>query len=499
MKDMNFTNSVYYNINSKDDKMEKVVIIGAGPAGLTAAYEILKQSKDYKVIIVEKEVAVGGLSKTYTFSENKVDIGGHRFFSKDKQINSIWDEILPIADKGMRIDIRHSHIFYNKQMYEYPIRFSANMLRQFGTLEGMMVVISYLKTFVKKRKEISLEDFYINRFGKKLYEMFFEQYTYKLWGMSAKDMASDWGTQRIQGISLRSVMRNLGGNNRQNVEKSFIESYRYPSYGSGQFWDCMADEIRELGGNIIMNTEIVSLEYSETKIRKIICQHKEKNIAIECDKVISSMPLNELLLALDFVPENIKKLAKRLRYRDMIIVALEIPENDLGNYLERYKSDSWIYIQDKNVCFGRIQLLNNWSPYVVHDACNYVLEMECFCTEGDSLWLMDDDHIIQKVIEDLKGCGFLKEHKNIQSSFVKKIQKAYPIYTEGYYNIGVIQKFVNNTDNLYCIGRNGQHHYNNMDHSMMTGIEAAQSILYNWDKKKVWDVNVDQEYQEIKR
>jgi protoporphyrinogen oxidase len=488
----------FQKINDKDNKLKKVVIIGAGPAGLTAAYEILRKSKDYEVVIVEKEDAVGGLSKTYTFSGNKVDIGGHRFFSKDTLINSIWDEILPASDKGMRIDIRHSHILYKGQMYEYPIRLSTNMLRQFGILEGMAVVISYLKTLITKRKEISLEDFYINRFGKKLYKMFFEQYTYKLWGMSAKDMTPDWGAQRIQGISLMSVVRNFGGNNRRNIEKSFIESYRYPAYGSGQFWDCMADEIRRLGGSIVLNTEVVSLEYHEAKIRKMNCRNNEKNIDVECDKVISSMPLNELMLALNFVPENIKKVARGLRYRDMIIVALEIPENDLGNCMEQYKSDSWIYVQDKKVCFGRIQLLNNWSPYVVVDNRNYVLEMECFCTEGDTLWLMADNLVIQKVIEDLIECGFLKEHKNIQSGFVRRIQKAYPIYTEGYSNVGEIQKFVNDIDNLYCIGRNGQHHYNNMDHSMMTGLEAAQSILYNRDKKKVWDVNIDKEYQEIK-
>lgn len=478
--------------------MDKVVIIGAGPAGLTAAYEILRQSKDFEVVIIEKEASVGGLSKTYTFSGNKVDIGGHRFFSKDKRINSIWDELLPAADKGMRIDRRHSHILYNKRMYEYPIRLSVSMLQQFGIVEGMAVVISYLKTFIKRRKEISLEDFYINRFGKKLFKMFFEQYTYKLWGMSAGNMASDWGIQRVQGISLISVMKNFLGKNRRNIEKSFIESYKYPAYGSGQFWDCMADEIRRLGGDIILNTEVVSFEYHEKKIRKINCRYNEKNINIECDRVISSMPLKELVFAVDFAAENIKKVAEGLKYRDMIIVALEIPENDLGNFLEQYKSDSWIYVQDRQVCFGRIQLLNNWSPYVVNDTCNYVLEMECFCTEGDSFWLLEDNLIIKKVIADLVGCGFLKETKNIQSSFVKRIQKAYPIYTEGYSNIGLIQKFVNNTDNLYCVGRNGQHHYNNMDHSMMTGIEAAQSILFNRDKKKVWDVNVDQEYQEVK-
>jgi protoporphyrinogen oxidase len=479
--------------------VQKVVIIGAGPAGLTAAYKILKKSKDYKVVIIEKDFSVGGLSKTFTFEGNRVDIGGHRFFSTDVQINTIWDEILPIENKGMRINNRLSHIFYNEQMYEYPIRLSMNMLRQFGISEGTSVVISYLKSLIKKQKESSLEDFYINRFGKRLYQMFFEQYTYKLWGISAKYIAPDWGCQRVQGISLRSVVKNLLEKNCQPKEKSFLKSYRYPSYGSGQFWNCMADEVRRLGGDIILNTEVVSFKYRESNISNITCMNKEESFEMDCDIVISSMPLNELVFGLDGIPENVTKVAKGLKYRDIIIVALEIPENDLGHVLENYKSDSWIYVQNKNICFGRIQILNNWSPYVVHNPVNYVIEMECFCTKGEGLWLMDDDQIICNVVKNLKDCGFLKEQNDIQSSFVKKIQKAYPIYTEEYYNIKVIQNFINDIENLYCVGRNGQHHYNNMDHSMLTGVKAADSILYSNDKKKVWNVNVGQEYQEIRQ
>ena len=479
--------------------MKTVAIIGAGPAGLSAAYQFLLQSNKYQVTIYEKDTTVGGLSKTLEFDGGRVDIGGHRFFTNNKDILNLWKTILPLNKQGMLIRERKSHILWNKKLISYPLQLNTQTLYNLGLFTSIKVLLSYFHTKFQNQTCNTLEDFYKKRFGKELYSLFFKDYTHKLWGIPAKNLSSDWGSQRIQKISLGQLLYSLLplAKNTLSQERSLITQFYYPALGAGQLWDNFETQILKLGGIIEKNCCVDRLIVNDSYITSIEYTQGTKRFKKKFDIVLSSMPLNELITAIDTAPTSVKKIGNRLRYRDMIIVALELSPACMGSLFQLAKKDCWIYTQDKSISFGRIQILNNWSPYAVNTSGNIVLELEFFCNKNDSLWNSDDFSLILYSIETLKQCSLCNKTATAKSYLVKRIEKAYPIYTDGYYQLNVIKKYLNTINNLYCIGRNGQHRYNNMDHSIESGIVAAQNVINERnDKENLWNVNTNKEYIE---
>lgn len=477
--------------------MITVAIIGAGPAGLAAAYELLSQSDEYHITIFEKDASVGGLSKTFEFEGGRIDIGGHRFYTKNLNILNLWENILPKSDQGMLTRDRKSHILWNSKLIDYPIKLNVQTIQALGAIEGAQVVMSYLYSKCIGKEIDNLEDFYVDRFGKKLYSIFFRDYTRKLWGKPANKLSPDWGSQRIQNISLSEVFRSLFRKNKQQDERSFISQYCYPAYGAGQFWEAMANQILKMGGYIEMNCSVNHLHMDDSHILSVEYKVQEQSINKSFDYVISSMPLSDLIMAIENSPVEIKEIGSKLHYRDMIIVGIDLPRESTGRMFYNVQKDSWLYMQDTAMTFDRIQILNNWSPYAVKTNDHILLELEYFCDKGDALWNEDDTLLIKKALGGLIRCGICSSDAAISSYIVKRIEKAYPVYSDGYSQLSTVEEWINGIENLRCIGRNGQHRYNNMDHSVETGLAAARSILNeNYNRKLIWNVNTNKEYLE---
>ena len=513
--------------------MKKVVIIGAGPAGLTAGYYLLKNSKEYEVIILEKDSQVGGISKTITYNGNKMDLGGHRFFTKDKRIFQIWNDILPIQGSGSYDDIklnnkkkylkngpnpnkedkvflirnRISRIYYCNKFFDYPVNLSFNTIKNLGFIKTIESGFSYLKSIFIKKEEVNLENFYINRFGKKLYNIFFEGYTEKLWGRSPKYIDSSWGAQRVKGISLLEVLKNslckIFNMKNKSKETSLIEEFYYPKYGPGQMYEEMEKKYISMGGKILKNYEVVKINNSKNKIKSISCICNDKEIKIDGDIFISSMPIKELVCGMNNVPTNIKDISINLPYRDFVTIGLVVDKLKLENKtqiktLNNIVPDCWIYVQSTDVKLGRIQIFNNWSPYLVKDVDNTVsLGLEYFCNENDEFWNMENEELKKFVISELTQIGVLDNNSNILNYHVERVKKAYPAYFDSYNEFDKVKEYLNKFDNLYCVGRNGQHRYNNMDHSMATSIECVNNILNNVkSKENIWNVNTEEVYHE---
>ena len=521
--------------------MKNVVIIGAGPAGLTAAYELLKNSNKYNVIILEKSNKVGGISSSVSIGGNIIDTGIHRFFSKNDEINQIWEELLPIQgkpsyddkilnrdlpfskngpnpekkDRVMLIKNRMTRILYQHKYYDYPIKMNFTTIKNLGPISIILISLSYLKSIIFKRKEDSLENLYINKFGKKLYQMFFESYTEKVWGRHPKNISADWGNQRVKGLSISEIIKDVIKKTlkikNNNTETSLIEQFYYPKKGSIQMWEEMSNRITEMGGKIFFNVEVHSINIKNNKVSSIMYHQNGKKIKLDIEKIISSMPIKDLFKIIKGIeiPDNIFSAAVNLPYRDFVSVGFKLDNLLLKNNtnlptIMDIAPDSWIYVQNRNVKIGRIQIFNNWSPYLFKkkkDIYNSVLlTLEYFTDKNDSLWNMSDDELITFATEEAERIK-LFERKNIKDTKVIKIEKAYPGYFDSYKDMPNIISFLNSISNLYCIGRNGQHKYNNMDHSMLTGIEAIHHILYHSDDNKnmIWNVNTEQEYHEIKK
>lgn len=480
--------------------MKTIAIIGAGPAGLSTAYSVLSKSGDFQVTIFEKESQVGGLSKTFEYEGGRLDIGGHRFYTKNDDVLKMWKDILPYSSTGMLLRDRKSHILWDGKLIEYPIRMNFQTMKTFGLLQGIKVAASYLATAKNSSSIKSLEDFYIHRFGKRLYSMFFEHYTYKVWGIPACQLSPDWGAQRVQGISLYSLIKgNLLKRKNSDKQRSLITEYYYPAYGAGQFWDSLRDRIIENGGIIKCNCDVTRLIHTDNKISGL--EYREgTNLRIQnFDYVVSSMPLRDMISIISNSPKCVRSVANRLKYRDMIILGIEFSKQDMGPIFGTASSDSWLYMQDPKISFGRVQILNNWSPYAVVHNNSILLELEFFCNENDSLWTMSDNNLLAQSLSELVQCGLCQQKARIQSYIVKRITKAYPVYTDGYYELDIVKEWIDKITNLRCIGRNGQHKYNNMDHSVEVGIEAARSILNpEYDTRRLWSVNNEQQYLEEK-
>ena len=410
----------------------------------------------------------------------------------------------------MLIRNRVSRIYYLKKFFDYPVSMKKETFANMGFIRTMKAGFSYLKTIFVKKKEDSLENFYINRFGKVLYGMFFEKYTEKLWGRHPKQISADWGAQRVKGLSIKAVIKDMFSKvfkkNNKEKETSLIEEFWYPKYGPGQLWETLATEVENLGGKIEKGYLVKNINIEKNAVKSVECETKNGTEKIEGDIFISSMPLKDLVVGLkgEEVPDKIEKIAKGLPYGDFITVGLLVKKLNLENKtkirtLGNIVPDCWIYVQEPDVKLGRIQIFNNWSPYMVEKPEETVwIGLEYFCNENDEYWNMSDKEFIKFATEELEKMNIIKK-EDVLDSHREKVKKAYPAYFDTYSDIDELIKYINEFDNLYCIGRNGQHRYNNMDHSMVTAFEATKNIKNNInDKENIWNVNTEKEYHETK-
>ena len=517
------------------NKKETAIIIGAGPAGLTAAYELLKHT-DIVPLIIEESGAIGGISQTVEHGGNRMDIGGHRFFSKSEEVNALWRELMPLqgapawddkiinADKAyasggpdpeneeevMLLRRRVSRIYYLKKFFDYPITLKWETLRNMGFVRTVKAGFGYVWSCLFKKPEDSLKNFYINRFGAPLYEMFFEDYTEKVWGRNPAYISADWGAQRVKGLSLSkalwAILSKPFRKEGDAVETSLIEQYVYPKKGPGQLWETLADRIEERGGRILMNCRVDGIETDGTTVTGVTVTAGGRKTTLTADHYFSSMPIKDLVAGMgDTPPLEVRNIAENLPYRDFITVGLLVDRLAIKNEtalktVGGIVPDCWIYIQERGVKLGRLQIFNNWSPYMVKDPEHTVwIGLEYFCNEGDEMWEMDDETFIRLATAELVSIGIIKDGAVLDSVRVK-MKKAYPAYFGAYKKFDTVKNWLSDIGNLWCIGRNGQHRYNNMDHSMLTAMEAVRAVANgSTDKTAVWNVNTEQDYHEQKQ
>lgn len=509
--------------------MKTAVVIGAGPAGLSAAYELVeKGGAEWKVIVLEASPYIGGISRTAVHGDCRIDIGGHRFFSKSQEVNELWAKLMPVqghpskddrllnrpchvedggpdpetVDRVMLRRHRVSRIYYLRHFFDYPISIKPATFLAMGLVRTWKAGWSYLWSAFFKRKEKSLEDFYINRFGKVLYSMFFEDYTEKLWGVHPSKIDPSWGAQRVKGLSLWKALLNVFIPKGGKKETSLIEEFIYPKKGPGQLWEALADDLRTRGVEIRMNASVVGLKAAaEGRVTEVVLAD---GTAIPCGAVFSSMPIKDLVAAFDAPPPDVARIASELPYRDFITVGLLVDRLAIKNTtkfvtVNDIVPDTWIYVQERDVRMGRIQIFNNWSPYMVDDVTKHVwVGLEYFCSEGDAFWTMDDAAFTEMAVKELRQIGVLALDTPVLDSVRLRVKKAYPAYFGSYAEFGTVRTWLDGFANLYCIGRNGQHRYNNMDHSMLCGIEAVRALLSGGGKENVWNVNTEEEYHEGK-
>lgn len=534
------------------EKFEKTaIIIGAGPAGLTAAYELLEKT-NIKPIIFEATDMIGGISQTNEYKGNRIDIGGHRFFSKSKTVMDWWMNILPMqqspsyddkllnkpldysllsnitdvkildtysekldpekTDELLLIRNRISRILFIKKLFNYPVTLNVDTLKKLGVKRTFKIGIDYLKTLVHKLPEDNLENFYINRFGKELYKTFFEKYTYKVWGVQCKNIAADWGAQRVKGLNITKTivhaLHELTKINEKNVETSLIEQFLYPKLGPGQMWETVAKKIIEKGGEIHFNSKVTGLKIDDNFIKSVEVKNQDNNefFRFEGDYFISTMPVRDLIKSINDdnpteVPKDIFDISQGLVYRDFVTVGILLNDINLKNETDTptindILPDTWIYIQEGDVKLGRVQIFNNWSPYLVSDPNKVWIGLEYFCNEGDELWSKSDEDMSNFAINELDSINFASKN-NVLDSVVIRIPKAYPAYFGTFNQFDNVKDYVDKFDNLFLIGRNGMHRYNNMDHSMLSAMEAVDNIISGRvDNSNIWAVNSEKEYHE---
>ncbi len=574
----------------------RAIIIGAGPAGLTAALELLRRT-DIVPVVLEATDEIGGISRTIRYKGNRMDIGGHRFFSKSDRVMQWWMDLMPPelsageteqairyqgkqrviavparlkqepvlrgagpirivtdteeteaddapraaehghtetivvaptvaeSDRVMLIRPRKSRIYYLRQFFDYPIRLTVGTLRALGMKRTIRVGLSYLWSRLRKiEPERSLEDFLINRFGRELYLTFFKSYTEKVWGTSCSAISAEWGAQRIKGLSLttavkhfirKSVMRRGAGDDvaQKGTDTSLIERFMYPKFGPGQLWEHVAELVKEMGGEIHMQTKVVAMSArpgdATTQEPRQILGAETINEAGERKKFagdfyFSTMPMRELVQAIDAtgyeVPGSVREVSEGLEYRDFITVGLladrlRVKEAD-GGLLR----DTWIYVQEPDVQLGRLQIFNNWSPHLVADPEKVWIGLEYFCYETDDLWTMDDEALKRFAIAEVVKIGIL-EADAVTDGHVVRVPKTYPAYFGTYSRFDELREWTDSFENLILVGRNGMHKYNNQDHSMLTAMTAVDEIAATGrvEKAKLWGINTEQEYHEEKK
>ena len=514
--------------------MKKALIIGAGPAGLTAAYELLTKSKDIEVVVFEESDCFGGISKTVNYKGNRMDMGGHRFFSKIPEVNAWWDHMLPMQghptyddiilhrpmpvaeggpdpekeDRVMLTRHRVSRILFDTKFYDYPISLKPETFKNFGLLTTLKVGFSYLGSMFHKLPEDNLENFYINCFGRKLYSMFFEYYTENLWGRHPSEIDASWGAQRTKGLSIMGILKDFFGKlfkvKNRKVNTSLIEEFKYPKHGPGQLWDVTAAEVEKLGGTIIKNAKVTRVHKNANNVLTSLTYEKDgQELTMEGDYFISSMPVKDLVGGMNDVPADAARIAAGLPYRDYMTLGVLVPKINLVNKtnirtVNNIVPDCWVYVQDRNVKLGRFQIYNNWSPYMIKDLEHTVwIGLEYFVNEGDEYWNMTEEEFAKIGVSEMIKLGLIDSPDVVLDVHMEKVKKAYPAYFDTYDEIDRLIDYLSSIENLYCVGRNGQHRYNNIDHSMVTSFEAVKNILTgSKDKKNIWSVNTEQEYHE---
>lgn len=556
----------------------QAIIIGAGPAGLTAAYELLERS-EITPIVLEADCVVGGIARTVRYRGNSIDIGGHRFFSKSDRVMDWWLARMPLApsagggggqeaacalgerdavgsapealmDRQMLVRRRKSRIYYLRRFFDYPVSLNRTTVGNLGLARMIRIGASYLKARAFPIwPEENLEQFLVNRFGRELYGTFFQSYTEKVWGVPCQKISAAWGAQRIKGLSitkalahaLRGVLRSLtaaptsgivhgggrvlsvapssigGWNDRDSrasrssgdirqkgTETSLIEQFLYPKYGPGQMWELVADEVERRGGQVLMEHAVTRLHVENNRVAAVdaVDRRSGRTKTFSGDWVFSTMPVRDLVRAVPGkVPPSVREVAEGLQYRDFITVGLlarrlkvRDPRHPAGLI-----QDNWIYVQEPDVRVGRLQIFNNWSPYLVADPNTVWLGLEYFCNEGDDLWQLSDRAMADLGREELARIGILDPADALDAT-VLRMPKTYPAYFGAYERFEEIRAWLDGLENLFPIGRNGMHHYNNQDHSMLTAMVAVDNILAGRsDKSNLWQVNTEQEYHESKR
>jgi protoporphyrinogen oxidase len=528
---------------SIDKHKKTAVIAGAGPAGLTAALELLRRS-DITPIVFETDTQVGGISKTINYRGNRMDLGGHRFFSKSDWVMRWWQDILPVAEgqtdsgKALRISYqqksrdlmpevfgapssdsvmlvrqRLSRIFYRRRFFDYPLKLNASTIKNMGLLETLRIGLSYGQAQVAARfPENTLEDFFVNRFGDRLYRTFFKDYTEKVWGVPCREISAEWGAQRIKGLSITKAIahavtgafRNSADTSQKQTETSLIERFLYPKFGPGQMWEEVARQIGLRGGDIHLRHRIVGIERvgfdtTAVQVRDEITGSVRR---VPCDYLISTLPVRDLTSFLCPSDADVTRIADRLPYRDFMTAGLLLRKmNSTNNQQHRASGngmppDNWIYIQEPDVKIGRLQVFNNWSPAMVADQDTIWLGLEYFCREGDDLWTMDDGRFIDFAASELEKIGMINR-KDVLDGTLVRVPKAYPAYFGEYSEFGKVRAYLDQFSNLYPIGRNGMHRYNNQDHSMMAANSAVSSIINSGlGKTDIWRINAEDEYHE---
>ncbi len=564
---------------------KRAVVIGAGPAGLTAALELLRRT-DVVPIVLEASQEIGGISRTIKYKGYRMDIGGHRFFSKSDRVMQWWVDLMPpdVGDAGsetgnmpeisyqgkkrvvavpahlkeepvlrgigpidphaaeetepeepeeadvlvevaphdpdlvMLIRPRKSRIYYLRKFFDYPITLTATTLRNLGLVRTFKVGTSYLKSQVNQiAPEKSLEDFLINRFGRQLYLTFFKSYTEKVWGTPCNEISAEWGAQRIKGLSLTTAVKHFlkktfSGKPKESsdiaqkgTDTSLIERFMYPKFGPGQLWEHVADQIRESGGEIHMGWRVVRIHCSEEGgVKRVVSvdavNEKSERQTFAGDYFFSTMPMRELVEAMDVpVPENVREVSAGLQYRDFITVGLLADRLKVKEPDGRLLKDTWIYVQEPDVLLGRLQIFNNWSPYLVADPTKVWIGLEYFCYDTDDLWKMPDEELKKFAIAEVAKIGILNA-EDVSDGHVVRVPKTYPAYFGTYNRFDELREFTDGFENLFLVGRNGMHKYNNQDHSMLTAMTVVDGIVAGHvDKAALWEINTEQEYHEERK
>ncbi|TML90117.1 MAG: NAD(P)/FAD-dependent oxidoreductase [Actinobacteria bacterium] len=483
------TNAVSTDSTHEDDEpsTHDVVIIGAGPAGLTAAYELSKRGEASTVI--EADTVVGGISRSAERDGWRFDIGGHRFFTKVADVERVWHEILPPEDFLLRP--RMSRIYYNGKFFDYPLR-AVNALRGLGVIEATRCVLSYMWARIRPPKDReSFEGWTVSRFGWRLYRTFFKTYTEKVWGVPATEIKADWAAQRIKNLSLSKAVLNaiLPKRNQKDIT-SLIEEFEYPKYGPGMMWERCRDIVEARGTKVLMSSRVVAVHHENGRAVAVTAETDGVPTRYACTEVVSSMPIGGLLRAMDPpVPEHVRAAADGLSYRDFLTIALVVPE-------EAGFPDNWIYVHSPDVALGRIQNFGSWSPYLVKEG-RTCLGLEYFVFEGDHLWVMPDDQLVALGARELQTIGLI-EPGQVEAGYVVRMPKAYPMYDDTYAaNVQMLRTWLaENAPNVWPVGRNGMHKYNNQDHSMYTAMLTVENIM--GADHDIWSVNVEAEYHEQK-
>jgi protoporphyrinogen oxidase len=523
------------------------VIIGAGPAGLTAAYELCTRS-DIKPIVVEASCYAGGIARTVNYKGNRIDLGGHRFFSKSDRVMAWWTKLLPIQgpasggaetirlghqrqqrsldilpdgpdpelyDDVMLVRPRVSRILFERQFFDYPLKPSLKTISQLGWMRSLKIAGSYANSLLSPvRPECTLEDFFTNHFGRELYTTFFRDYTEKVWGVPCHLIPAEWGAQRIKGVSVANLIRHAllrysgaaSDLTHKTTETSLIEQFLYPKYGPGQLWEKVAALVQARGGEILYKTQVLGLRHALKTVLSVEVRDGAGAITtLRGDWFLSSMPISDLVAGMaPSAPGHVREVAQGLPYRDFITVGVLLTRLHLNGQVTAHElhdrvPDNWSYIQEPDVKVGRLQIFNNWSPYLVADPDTIWIGLEYFVNAGDSLWSMPDDELVQFAVSELERIGVI-DRGDVLDHVVIRMPKTYPAYFGTYDRFAEVRDYFDRFSNLYLVGRNGMHRYNNQDHSMLTAMTAVDGILSGMDvRQALWEINTEQDYHESYR